>query len=349
MYGFPLDTAKKLMGDLASVLRPSDTFNVVVFADGSQTFSTASVPATRANLARALEFIGRKNGGGGTELLSALRRAVNLPRHAGTSRSVVLVTDGFIEAEADVFDYIRTHLDDTNVFAFGIGSSVNRLLIEGVARAGLGEPFIVTAPAEAGEAAAQLRHYVDTPVLTGIDVTFNGFDAYDVEPGHVPDLFASRPIVVFGKWRGRAAGSIDITGRTGRGAYRTTIPVSSESVDGRHGALRYLWARTRIADLSDFGPAAPREDRVAAITDLGLTYGLLTRYTSFVAVQEIVRTKESAEGVDQPLPLPEGVSDHAVGVTQGPEPGIVWMCALAAALLGWIQLRTWRRRSGALS
>jgi Ca-activated chloride channel homolog len=344
MHGFPLDTAKALMSDLASVLRPTDTFNVVVFADGSETFAPASVPATRANLSRALAFIGRKNGGGGTELLSALRRAMTLPRREGTARSVVLVTDGYIEAEADVFDYVRSHVDDTSVFTFGIGSSVNRLLVEGVARAGLGEPFIVTAPDEAADAASRLRRYIDTPVLTGIDVTFNGFDAYDVEPGRVPDLFASRPIVVFGKWRGRAAGSIEISGRTGRGAYSTTIPVSPASADSRHAALRYLWARTRIADLSDFGPAAPTEERVAAITSLGLAYGLLTRYTSFVAVQEIVRTSESGESVDQPLPLPEGVSDRAVGVTQGAEPALLWVSVLAASLFGWVQLHAWRRR-----
>ena len=70
MYGFPLDTAKKLMGDLVNVLRPSDTFNIVVFASGSETFSPVSVPATRANLTRALQFIGEKNGGGGTRLLA---------------------------------------------------------------------------------------------------------------------------------------------------------------------------------------------------------------------------------------------------------------------------------------
>src|SRR5688572_2494715 len=210
MYGFPLDTAKKLMSDLAGVLRPSDTFNIIVFADGSQTWSPVSVPATPLNLSRALQFIGRKSGGGGTRLLDAMQQAVALPRSGQASRSIVLVTDGYIDAEADVFDYVRAHLDETNVFAFGIGSGVNRFLIEGVARAGLGEPFVVTRPSEATEAAARLRRYIDSPVLTGIDVTFRGFDAYDVEPGKIPDLFASRPIVIFGNWRGSAPGSIDI-------------------------------------------------------------------------------------------------------------------------------------------
>jgi Ca-activated chloride channel family protein len=351
MYGFPLDTAKTLMRDLVSVLRPSDTFNVVVFADGFETFSSVSVPATRANLSRALQFLGRKEGGGGTRLQAALERAVAIPRQPAVSRSIVLLTDGYIEAEAAVFDYVRNQLGDANVFTFGIGTSVNRFLIEGVARAGLGEPFIVTQPAEAGEAAARLRRYIDSPVLTGIDVTISGLDAYDVEPRTIPDLFASRPIVVFGKWRGTASGSIEITGRTGRGHFQTTLPVTPESVHASHGALRYLWARTRIADLSDFGPGNPDAGRVAEITSLGLTYGLLTRYTSFVAVQEIVRRAGGdADDVDQPLPLPAGVSDRAVGVTQGSEPGLIWVVAVAVALLGCMRLlRSRGRRPGVIA
>jgi Ca-activated chloride channel family protein len=351
MYGFPLDTAKQLMRDLASVLRPTDSFNVVVFADGFDTFSRISVPATPANIDRALGFIGRKNGGGGTRLLAGLQWAVGLPRQPGTSRSVVLVTDGYIDAEADVFDYIRGQLDNTNFFAFGIGAGVNRFLIEGVARAGLGEPFIVTGPREADAAATKLRRYIDSPVLTGIDVKFQGFDVYDVEPAAVPDLFASRPIVVFGKWRGNVVGSIEITGNTGRGAYRNSIIVSPASVNASHAALRHLWARTRIAELSDFGPRVPDQERVAAITSLGLTYSLLTKYTSFVAVQEKVRrTTDDAANVDQPLPLPQGVSDSAVGVTSGPEPELMWVAAIAAALLGltWL-LRKRHWRSGAVA
>jgi Ca-activated chloride channel family protein len=349
MHGYPLDTAKKLMGDLVAVLRPSDTFNIVVFADGSETFSPASVPATGPNLARALQFVGQKDGGGGTRLLAALERAVAIRRQPSVSRSIVLVTDGYIDAEAEVFDYIRDQRDDVNFFAFGIGSSINRYLIEGVARAGLGDPFVVTRPGEATEAAARLRRYIDTPVLTGIDVKFHGFDVYDVEPRTIPDLFASRPIVVIGKWRGDPTGSIELSGTTGGGAYHTSVPVPLASADAGHAALRHLWARTRIADLSDFGPANPTEERVAEITRLGLAYSLLTRYTSFVAVQELVRrTTDGADDVDQPLPLPAGLSDRAVGVTSGPEPDILWLAAIVAAWFGAASLlRARRRRQGA--
>lgn len=345
MNGFPLDTAKGLMGDLVNGLRSSDTFNIVVFADGSETFREESVPATRLNLDRGLQFVGKKNGGGGTRLLAALEEACAIPRQTAVSRSVVLLTDGYIDAEAEVFNYVRKQLGQTNFFAFGIGTAVNRQLIEGIAHAGLGEPFIVTGAGESEDAAARFRHYVDSPVLTGINVKFAGFDAYDVEPEEIPDLFASRPIVVFGKWRGNPGGSIEITGRTGSEPYRTVVGVADANSGASHAALQYLWARTRIANLSDFGPRAGTEDAIREVVSLGLKYRLLTRYTSFIAVHEAVRNTGTAGEVEQPLALPAGVSDLAVGVTKGPEPELIWPFAIALALLGCRSLLRSRSRS----
>jgi Ca-activated chloride channel family protein len=225
---------------------------------------------------------------------------------------------------------------------------VNRYLIEGVARAGMGEPFIVTEPGEAPEAAERLRRYIESPVLTGIDVRFTGFEAYDVEPKKIPDLFVGRPIVIFGKWRGSPGGSIEISGRTGRGPYWTSIAVAPGNADVRYGALRHLWARTRIANLSDFGSSTEEADRVAQITSLGLTYGLLTRYTSFIAVEEIIRrTDGTADDVEQPLPLPAGVSDLAVGVTAGDEPELAWIAVIALVLFATAFMRRSRSHPGA--
>ena len=349
MNGFPLDTAKKLMRDLMRVVRPTDTFNVVLFADGSRTLSPASLPASTENLERALRFIGPQPGGGGTELLAALKRAVALPRPApNVARTVVLLTDGYIDAEKETFGYIRDHLDQANFFSFGIGSSVNRLLIEGVAHAGQGEPFVVTQPAESAKVAAQFRRYIQSPVLTWVRVAFNGFQTYDVEPAKIPDLFAERPIVVFGKWRGKPQGTIDISGTSGKDVYRTSVPVGEAAQDEQHRALSYLWARARLTNLFDYERG---EDAVgvAEITSIGLTYSLLTPYTSFVAVHEVVRNQDGrAEDVDQPLPLPLGVSDLAVGssVATGAEPELYWIgSAVLLVLVGLGQLEMRKRRA----
>lgn len=352
MHGFPLNMSKNLLRDLIGHLRPSDLFNVVLFSGFSNRLSPTSLPATDANISRGISLIDSQSGAGGTELLTALQEAMSIPRQPGVSRSVILVTDGYIEAERNVFDYIRQNLDSSNVFSFGIGSSVNRYLIEGVAKAGQGEPFIVTEPAQAESVAARFREYVQSPVLTDIKVTWKGFDAYDVQPEKLPDLFAQRPIVLFGKWRGPLSGGFSISGKTGRGNYSAYLDVARVAPEDANRALRYLWARTRIAELSDFGSADPLPESVRQITSLGLTYNLLTRYTSFIAVREEVRNnQEPARDVHQPSPMPKGVSDLAIGgggVTGEPEPDILY----CIALLGILSLLTYihrpKRRSAAL-
>jgi Ca-activated chloride channel family protein len=149
MYGFPLDISKKLLRSLIGNLRPTDTFNVLLFSGGSRLMSEKSLPATKENVDNAINVIDRQRGGGGTELLPALNRVLALPKLENYSRSIIVVTDGYVMVEEEVFDLVRTHLNDANMFAFGIGSSVNRHIIEGMARVGMGEPFVITKPADA--------------------------------------------------------------------------------------------------------------------------------------------------------------------------------------------------------
>jgi len=321
MEGFPINTAKKLLGKLIENLRPTDYFNVVLFSGDSTMLSPTSLAANKENLDRAADLMARQRGAGGTELLPALKQAMSTPR-AGAARSVVLVTDGYISGEGDVFDYIRENLGQSNVFSFGIGSSVNRFLIDGVAKAGGGEPFVVTDEKQADKTAERFREYIQSPVLTNVKVKAEGFDVYDVDPGNLPDLLARRPIIVFGKYRGTPGGVMTITGRNGQGEYSDNLQVGGIVPDESNGALRYLWARTRIAELSDYGSENIAEGKVHDITDLGLKYNLLTKYTSFIAVREkVVNPDGSANDVDQPLPLPMGVSDMAVG----DEPELLWL------------------------
>jgi Ca-activated chloride channel family protein len=314
MHGFPLEISKKLLRELIGNLRPADHFNVLLFSGGSSVMAEKSLAATPENIKRALAVIEEQQGGGGTELLPALQRAFALPRALGSSRTVVIATDGYVSVEAEAFDLIRQKLGEANLFAFGIGSSVNRHLLEGMARAGMGEPFIITRPDEAPAEAEKFRRYIQTPVLTRVRVDFGEFSAYAIEPPAIPDVLAERPVIVFGKWRGPAKGTIKLSGLTGEESYTANIQVSAAQSSPANSALRYLWARHRIAVLSDYNAVHNDPDRVNEVTNLGLQYNLLTAYTSFVAVDSKVRKVDGqVTRVEQPLPLPQGVSDYAVG------------------------------------
>jgi Ca-activated chloride channel family protein len=178
----------------------------------------------------------------------------------------------------------------------------------------MGEPFIVEKPDRAEAQAEKFRAYIETPVLTGIDIDFPGFDAFDVEPKTIPDVMAERPIIVFGKYRGKASGAITVRGWSGSGKHSEAVKVADFSPDAKNSALRYLWARHRIQLLADYNNLFADSARIKEVTRLGLKYNLLTQYTSFVAIDQKVRNVGGKqEVVEQPLPMPEGVSDYAIG------------------------------------
>ncbi len=316
--GFPLEISKNLMKEMIQGLRPQDLFNVMVFEGSSALWAPSSQPATPENLQQALAFVRSQNGGGGTELGAAMRRALGLPRVPSVSRTFVVSTDGYISADGQIFDLIRKHLGDANMFAFGIGSSVNRHLIEGMAHAGQGEAFVLTEPQQAAAEAERFRAYVSTPALSQVKLAAKGFEIYDVEPQSLPDVLAERPVLCWGKWKGDPKGTLTLSGMTGQGPWHRTFEVGNVKPSATNGALRQLWARQRVQLLSDYNQFGETADRKAEITNLGLKYNLLTAHTSFVAVDTQVRNAGSqAQTVTQPLPLPEGVSDAAVGYPSG--------------------------------
>ena len=313
MHGFPLDVSKTLMKELLSDLRPIDRFNVLLFASGNAVLSERSLPATEQNIAKAMLLISKQNGGGGTQLLPALKEALKMPHEIGVSRTMVIATDGYVSVDKEAIDLIRNNLGEANFFTFGIGSSVNRFLIEGLAHAGKGEPFVLTNDRDAKKGAAKFKTYIQSPVLTNIDIDFAGLEVYDVEPMSVPDVFADRPVVVFGKYKGSAYGKLKITGSNGAGPYKKEIEITPALASADNEALKYLWARKRIQILDDYADLGRSASAAEEVKQLGLQYNLLTQYTSFVAIDSEIRNKNgTSTTVVQPLPLPEGVSDMAV-------------------------------------
>jgi len=314
MHGFPINTAKAVLKELISKLRPEDRFNVMLFESSNSMLSPESMEATEENINKALKVIDKQGGSGGTNLLPALKKALAFKETKDYSRTFVVVTDGYVTVEKEAFDLIRENLNEANLFAFGIGSSVNRYLIERMANAGMGEPFIILNENEAKVKAEKFRQYIANPVLTNIKIEYDGFEVYDLEPLSVPDVFAERPIIVYGKYKGDPTGTITLTGLSGKKKYKTSIEIN-EAETQNNQALRYLWARKRIQILSDY---APYTDTKAEVTALGLKYNLLTEFTSFIAIDDEVRNENGeSTTVKQPLPLPDGVTNLAVagGVT----------------------------------
>ena len=190
---------------------------------------------------------------------------------------------------------------------------------------------------------------IDAPVLTQLKARFTGLDVYDVEPASLPDVMAGRPVLVWGKWRGEPQGAkLILQGHSASGSHTDVVDAPAPDADAV--ALKHLWARQRIAQLGDEEALMGGQTQREPIIALGLKYGLLTSYTSFIAVDQLVRSSQAAVPVDQPLPLPEGVSKLAVGgapaqtfgavVPSTPEPRL----AFALMLIGLLAVVAWSRR-----
>lgn len=319
MNGFPIQISKDLMKDLFYNLSPNDRFNVLLFANGFAKFSERMVPVSNSQISRAMTFVDAQNGAGGTELIGALEEALSMIDDNGRSTTVVIATDGLVTVEKEAMDLVQKRLGEANFFTFGIGSSVNRYLLEALAHVGHTEPMVATDASEARKIAKEFRKMVSSPVLTNVKVDFGGLDVYDVVPKSIPDLFADKPIVVYGKYRGKPKGTVKVTGSNGSGKFEEKLVATASTITDENRALRYLWARQNVKILSDYNRFSNESGTREKIVDLGLKYNLLTEFTSFVGVDESQQEKlvQSSSG-------------------SVPEPHEWGLIVLGVALLGYL-------------
>ena len=233
------------------------------------------------------------------------------------TRFVFFLTDGYIGNDQAVVAAVGQNARASRVFSFGIGNSVNRFLLEEMARAGRGTCEIVTLADEADGVIERLTRRIESPVLTDIELDISAnLGIHDLLPAgdHLPDLYDQEPIVLMGRFDHAASGSITVRGRTGAGAWERTISVVLPETQTEHDVVKTLWARAKVDALLLPKLAAVENQSLDAPTKravirLGESYSIATAYTSFVAIEKsrvVVGGKPLLVAV--PVELPDGTN-----------------------------------------
>jgi Ca-activated chloride channel homolog len=317
MEGFPIEKAKETMKLALDNLYPEDTFNLITFSGDTHVLFPQPVPATRENLQRAQSFLASRQGSGGTEMMSAIRAALAPSDEQDHVRIVCFMTDGEVGNDMEIISEVQKH-PNARVFAFGIGSSPNRFLLDKIAEQGRGEVEYVTLEDDGSAAARRFHERIRNPLLTDIEIDWAGLPVADVYPKRLPDLFSVKPLILTGRYTSAARGVIRLRGNLAGQNFVKEIPVELPESQTEHDSLATLWARTRIDDLMSQDYAGiqnddPQLDVRESITQLGLEYRLMTQFTSFVAVEEMTVTDGGQpRRIDVPVEMPEGMSREGV-------------------------------------
>lgn len=318
MSGFPIETAKDAMRRCIEDLNPNDTFNLLTFAGAVGFCFEKSASNTPENRQRALDFLKSLKGSGGTEMMKAIEACLGDNPDPDRVRLVCFMTDGYVGNDMAIIDAVKKNAAETRVFSFGIGTSVNRFLLDGMAHAGRGEVEYVLSPAECEGAAQRFYDRVSTPVLTDVAINWAGLPVVDVQPQLIPDLFSAKPVVLTGRYTAPASGTIRLTGRRGDQRFEREIAVNLPATFSRNDAIASLWARSKVdhlmnQNLAGIQSGTPDDDIKQAITKLGMDYRLMTQFTSFVAVEELTMTRDGEPvKVQVPVEMPQGVSYEGV-------------------------------------
>ena len=317
MSGFPIEKAKETMKLALDGLYPRDTFNLITFAGETKVLFPAPVPATAENLAHAQRFLSSRQGGGGTEMMRAIQTALRPSESSEHVRIVCFMTDGYVGNDMAILDELRRY-PNARVFSFGVGASPNRFLLDKMAEVGRGEVEYVALSDDGSAAARRFHERVRNPLLTDIALDFGDLAVEEVYPKRIPDLFSAKPVIVKGRYTAPGQGNVRLTGKMSGKPFAREIRVTFEREQEQHEALASLWARAKVDDLMGQDWAGvqnrtPRPEIKQEITQLGLTYRLMTQFTSFVAVEETTVTEGGEpRRIEVPVEMPEGVSYEGV-------------------------------------
>jgi Ca-activated chloride channel family protein len=304
MNGQPIAKAKDAIKRALRKLEPDDTFQVIRFSENASQLGSKPVPATAENVRRGVEFVDKLQGSGGTMMIEGIKAALDFPHDPRRFRLVSFMTDGFIGNEAQILGEIHNRLGSARIFSFGVGTSVNRYLLDRMAKLGKGAVAYIGLNDDSSQIVDLFYDRISHPALTDVQIDWGDMEVSDVYPRQIPDLFVGRPIVVTGRFGGQKENAIRIAGRVGDHEKEIRVPMKSAA----HPGIACVWARKRIEDLATQATYNASSALPTQIKQVALEYGLMSAYTAFVAVDSTqITAGDHGVTVAVPVPVPEGV------------------------------------------
>lgn len=320
MQGFPLDKAKETMQLALDGLYPQDTFNLITFSGDTKVLFPQPVHATPDNLAKAKQFLASRKSDGGTEMMKAIRAALAPTDSQGHIRIACFMTDGQVGNDMEILAEVQKY-SQARVFAMGFGNAPNRFLLDKMAEYGRGEVEYVAENGDSSMVSSRFHERVRNPLLTDLEIDWTGLPVSDVYPQQrLPDLFSAKPLILSGRYTGGGQGRLRLKGKMAGRDFTREIPVVLPDDEPRHDVLATLWARKKIDDLMaqdtvGVQQGKMRDDLRETITQLGLDFRLMTQFTSFVAIEDVIITGGGEpRRVDVPV---EATDSMSVGVSGG--------------------------------
>ncbi len=295
--GRPIEKAKETLHYIVNHMNANDTFQILAFNEEVATLSDRPISASVAGKLQAHSFINRLNATGGTWMGPAVERVLKQQSKAGDDlkrlRIVTFMTDGYVGNDVEIMSMVQKDRKDSRWFAFGTGDSVNRSLIDNVARLGGGEADFVLLDSSAEEVGKKFYSRIASPALTDVKLKAEGIELYDVYPGTMSDVWANKPLYFTARYRGAGQGKVMLTGYANGRPYQQSLAVTLPLRDTTNSAIEKVWSRQKIDHLTDQDLSGLSKGEInpslrKAITKVALDHKLMSDFTSFVAVDSAV-------------------------------------------------------------
>ena len=317
-HGKPLDKAKETMKYVIEHLNPEDTFNVIDFGNTANMLFSEPKKNTPEYRAKAIRHVESLDARGGTWMAQAVELACRQPAPENRLRIVTFMTDGYVGNDFEILSLVQKLRGKSRWFPFGAGNSVNRFLLDNMARVGGGEVDYVLLNSSGEEVGKKFYERIASPVLTDATLTMHGISLEHVYPEEISDLWDRKPLVFKARYSGSGKGTVTIKGFSGGKEYEQVLDVALPEKESANSSLAALWARAKVddlmgSDLMGVQQGKPKREIVDEIVRVALEHRIMTQFTSFVAVEETVVTiGGKPTTITVPVEMPDGVSRERI-------------------------------------